>query len=87
MKIAIVQAMCGHLTCVGPNDFKASEHSTAMDAAISWHLEAGYLPVACYWAEVELPPVPSIPELRASAEQGQFPKSFLDDMEAEAGHD
>lgn len=21
MKIALVQAMCGHVTCVGPNDF------------------------------------------------------------------
>lgn len=65
MKIAIVQAMCGHLTCVGPNDFKTAEFNDAMDAAISWHLEAGYQPAACYWAEVNLPPVPPTPELVA----------------------
>lgn len=74
MKVAIVQAMCGHVTCVGPNDFKAAEHNDAMDAATSFHLEAGYLPVACYWIEADLPPIPDVPTVRAQV--------VLDELEA-----
>jgi len=84
-KIAVVQAMNGHLTCVGPNDYKESEFSSAMDAAISWHIEAGWLPAACYWIHAKVPPAPSIPELRAQVGNGSFPKQFLEDMEV--GHD
>lgn len=82
-RIAVVQSLDGHLTCVGPNDFKKPEHNDAMDAALSWHLEAGHLPAATYWASVELPPIPTVPELRAKAEAWQFPKSFIEDMDSE----
>lgn len=78
VKIAVVQSRCGHLSCVGPNDFKADEYNDAMDAAISYHLEAGYLPAAIYWAEVELPPIPTVTEIRAKATAGTFPKSLLE---------
>lgn len=83
IKIAIVQALGGHLTCCGPNDFREKEHEDAMSAAISWHLEAGHLPAATYWADVELPPVPTIPELRARAAAGEFPKSIIADFDAD----
>lgn len=83
MKIAIVQALDGHLTCVGPDDFKETDHRDAMSAALSWHLEAGHLPAATYWAEVDLPPLPTIPELRAKAEAGEFPKSFIEEMDSD----
>lgn len=64
MKIALVQAMCGHVTCVGPNDFMKSEYDDAMSAAIGWHIEAGYMPAATYWVEVELPASPRVPGLK-----------------------
>jgi hypothetical protein len=68
IKIAIVQASCGHLTCVGPNDFKPGEFNGAMDAAISWHIEAGYMPAATYWAAVEMPVLPEVATLTAILE-------------------
>lgn len=69
VKIAIVQASCGHITCVGPNDFKVADYSNAMDAAIGWHIEAGYMPAATYWIEAELPSLPQVPTIRALAAQ------------------
>jgi len=68
VKIAVVQAMCGHLTCVGPNDFKSEDYSSQMDAAIGWHIEAGYMPAATYWVEADLPALPSVPTIRARAQ-------------------
>lgn len=65
VQIAVVQAMCGHLTCVGPDDFKKADYSNAMDAAIGWHIEAGYMPAATYWIEAELPPHPVVQTVRA----------------------
>lgn len=66
VRIAIVQAMCGHLTCVGPNDFKAREYSSAMNAAISFHIEAGYMPAAQYWIKATIPARPAVPVLAAA---------------------
>lgn len=81
-RIAIVQSLDGYLTVVGPDDFKEAEHADAMSAALSWHLEAGHLPAASYWTDVELPALPTIPELRAKAEAGEFPKSWIEEMDA-----
>lgn len=83
-RIAVVQAMDGHLTCVGPNDYKADEYDSAMDAAVGYHLEGGWLPAACYWIDAKLPPLPSIPELRAQVSNGSYPKQFFDDMDQPA---
>lgn len=69
MKIAIARAACGYTTCVGPNDYQPDEHPDAIDAARSYMLEAGYIPVATYWAEVALPPLPAITVLPASIEE------------------
>lgn len=65
VKIAIVQATCGHLTCVGPNDYKEADYSNAMDAAIGWHIEAGYMPAATYWVQADLPPLPVVQTISA----------------------
>jgi len=83
VRIAVVQALDGHLTCVGPQDFKADDHDDAMSAAIGWHLEAGHLPAATCWVVADLPPIPTIPELRALAERREFPRSFVDEMDGE----
>jgi hypothetical protein len=63
VKIAVVQASDGHLTCVGPNDFKPTEYDNSMDAAIGWHIEAGYMPAATYWVMVDLPALPAVHEI------------------------
>jgi len=84
IRFAVVQALDGHLTCVGPDDFDAKDHTDAMSAAIGWHLEAGHLPAATYWITAELPPVPTVPELRAQAEAGTFPKAFIDEIDEDA---
>ena len=55
IKIAVTQSSCGHLTCVGPDDFKSSEFNDAMDAAMSWSIEAGYIPSSRYWLAAEIP--------------------------------
>lgn len=81
VRVAVVQALDGHLTCVGPDDFKPDEHKDAMSAALCWHLEAGHLAAATYWVTAALPPVPTIPELRAKADRGEFPKSFIEDVD------
>ena len=60
VKIAVVQASCGYLTCVGPNDWCKEGYGDQMDGAVSWHIEAGYMPVATYWVEVEIPAVPDV---------------------------
>lgn len=83
VRIAVVQSLDGHLTCVGPGDFKEADYSDAMSAAIGWHLEAGHLPAAVYWLEARLPPLPTIPELRARADEGAFPKSLVEEMDAQ----
>lgn len=82
VKIAVVQALCGHLTCIGPDDYSVSSYPNEMEAAICFHLEAGYQPAATYWVTVELPPVPTIPELRALADKGEFPKSIIAEWDA-----
>jgi hypothetical protein len=82
IRIAIVQDRDGHLTTAGPND-AVDGYKDAMDAAMSWHLEAGHLPAAIYWAEVDLPPVPSIPELRTKTAAGEFPKTLLAEWDSE----
>jgi hypothetical protein len=80
LRLAIVQSMDGQVTCCGPDEFREQDHSCQMDAALSYHLEAGRLPAAAYWVNVELPPLPEIPELRALVERGEFPRSFLDSI-------
>jgi hypothetical protein len=82
MKIAVVRGLDGHTTCVGPDDYKPDEHESAMDAALGWHLEAGHLPAVCHWVEVDLPPIPDIGTLRAKADAYEFPKSFIEEMDA-----
>lgn len=64
IQIAVVRSSCGYVTVCGPNDMGADREP--MDAAIGWHLEAGYLPNACYWAVVELPPIPAVPEIESA---------------------
>lgn len=83
IRIAVVQSLDGILTCCGPNEFKSGGHDDAMGAAISWHIEAGHLPAATYWVEAELPPIPTIPELRARAVAGEFPRSFVAEMDGD----
>jgi hypothetical protein len=83
VRIAVVQSLDGNLTCCGPNDFKGGDYNDQMNAAIGWSIEAGYLPAAHYWVTVELPPIPTIPELRAQAERGEFPKSFIEEMDSQ----
>lgn len=78
VRIAVVQAPDGHLTCAGPNDFDEGDHSDAMDAALCFHLEAGHLPVACYWITADIPAIPPIAELRAQAERGEIPKATVE---------
>jgi len=68
VRIAVVQSACGHLTCVGPNDFKKDDYSSAMDAAIGWHIEAGYMPAATYWIVADLPAVPAVHEITGKVE-------------------
>jgi hypothetical protein len=58
-----------------------------MDAALSWHIEAGHMPAECLWIEVELPPVPKIGTLRALAERGGFPRSFIDELDVDVPKD
>lgn len=82
IKLAVVRSMDDALTCVGPDDFK-DDFADAMTAAMSWHLEAGHLPVARYWVWVELPPLPTIPDLKAKAEVSEFPRSFIEEMDAQ----
>lgn len=86
MKIAIVQGIDGDVTCCGPDDFMGADGKPAfedeMSAAICWHMEAGHIPAARYWVEVDLPEPPTIQELRAKAEAGEFPKSFIEEMDA-----
>ncbi len=64
LRIAIIQAMDGHTTICGPNDYEDGGHHNAWSAAMSWHLEAGHLPAATYWVEIELPDPPTVPGLR-----------------------
>jgi len=76
IRIAVAQARDGHTACVGPDDFKSDDFNDAMDAAISWLIEAGWMPAAHYWIEVALPsPVDRVPTLQPSSishhEQGE----------------
>lgn len=81
IRIAVVQDRDGHLTLAGPND-AVDGYKDAMDAAMSWHLEAGHLPAAIYWVEADIPPAPTVPELRAKAIAGEFPKTLLAEWDA-----
>ena len=63
IRVAVVQAMCGHLTCVGPNDFKVEDYGDAMTAAIGFHIEAGYMPAATYWISASIPALPVVAEI------------------------
>lgn len=68
IRIAVAQASCGHLTIVGPDDFKTSEFNGAMDAAMSWSIEAGYIPTSRYWLTANIPePLSDVPEIAAMA--------------------
>jgi len=68
VRIAVTQSSCGHLTFVGPDDFKTSDFNDAMDAAMSWAIEAGYIPTSRYWITVEIPaPLADVPEIPATA--------------------
>lgn len=58
IRIAVVQASDGHVTCIGPNDFPTKDFTDAMEAAISFHIEAGWMPVSRHWVSVALP-IPS----------------------------
>lgn len=78
IRIAIVRSLDGHTTVCGPHD---GEVEDKMDQAMSWHLEAGHLPAQLLWAVVDLPAIPTIPELRAAADAGQFPRSLIEDMD------
>lgn len=78
LRIAIVRAVDGHTTVCGPHDFKEPYYSNPMDAALSWHIVSGHMPAECLWVEVDLPPLPSLTVLRAKAEVGEFPKSFIE---------
>lgn len=70
IKIAVTQSSCGHLTCVGPNDFKESDFNNAMDAAFSWSIEAGYMPTSRYWVEAAIPePLEDAPTISATLQQ------------------
>ena len=77
VRIAIVRSMDGTITCAGPGDYREQDYPSAMDAALSYHLEAGHIPAASYWITVELPPLPTIPELQAAVRACEFPQSFL----------
>jgi hypothetical protein len=75
LRIAIVQSPEGHVTCAGPNDYRKEDgYRDAMDAAISFHLEAGWAPAACYWVDTTIPSVPAIPVLTATAESVPVPE-------------
>ena len=81
MRIAVVRSLDGHTTLCGPDDHSA-DYDNPMSAALSWHIEAGHLPAECLWIEVELPPIPDVRTIRARAELGEFPKSFVAEMDA-----
>ncbi len=81
MRIALVRSLDGYTTVCGPDDHGA-DHPSPMNAAITWHLESGHIPSECLWVEVELPPIPDFPSIRAKAEAGHFPKSFMAEMDA-----
>lgn len=57
IRIAIVRSRDGHATVCGPNDFKGTLYNDAMDAALSWHIEAGHIVAATHWALVMLPAI------------------------------
>lgn len=81
MKIAVVRSLDGHTTLCGPDDH-SDDHAGPMDAALCWHIESGHLPAECLWVEVELPPIPDLATVRGMAERGEFPKSFVEEMDA-----
>jgi hypothetical protein len=75
IRIAVVQSACGHVTCAGPNDFRAQDgYKDAMDAAISYHIEAGWSPAACHWVEAPIPAIPPIPVVPATVESVPVPE-------------
>lgn len=76
MRIAVVRARCGYTTCVGPNDYKQGDYSDAMDAAISYGLEAGYLPAHCLWVDVDLPAMPNEQTEKGSATEIPIPEKW-----------
>lgn len=71
VRFAIVRSRDGYLTVCGPNDFRPQDYPSMMDAALSFSLEAGHIPVAAYWANIELPPLPDVPELVAAARRSR----------------
>jgi hypothetical protein len=83
LRIAVVRSLDGHTTICGPNDH-SDGYSSPMDAALSWHIEAGHMPAECLWAEIDLPPVPDVATLRGLAQRGEFPKNWVDELDADA---
>ena len=81
MRIAIVQCMDGHIDCCSEGQ-QESGHDDALSQVLTWCLEAGHIPAQCFWLHVDLPPVPKPGEMIAKAEAGEFPKSFIVDMDA-----
>lgn len=55
IRIAVVRDMDGYCTCVGPDDFKGEDYRDAMEAAVCFHIEAGYSPVDKRWVTASLP--------------------------------
>lgn len=83
MKIALVRSLDGHTTLCGPDAYAdySDDYEGPMDAALSWHLEAGHLPAECLWIEVELPPIPDLATIKAAVERGEFSRSFVEEMD------
>lgn len=78
LRIAVVRSRDGYTTVCGPNDF-SKDYDDPMNAALGWHLEAGHIPADVFWATINLPPIPDIPELAAQAERGEYPKSWIEE--------
>lgn len=71
IRIAIVQSRDGNVTCVGPDDFQKAEFNDAMDAAISYSLEAGHLVATRHWATVEIPEPSDVPVVEGEMEDAE----------------
>lgn len=54
IRIAVAQSENGTLRTCGPDDHNA-DHADAMDAAMTWLIEAGEITAARYWIEAEIP--------------------------------
>ena len=81
MRIAIVQGTNSFADCCAEGA-QSEGCEDAMSQVLVWCMEAGEIPLRCSWVTVELPPIPTPDELSALAEAGQFPKSFVDDLNA-----